>query len=69
MRRGALPKVATMVQVILVEESPSESAQDIVQRQAGAPPLVILGWRALQHCATPLAAAVVGLASSETQHA
>jgi DNA-binding response OmpR family regulator len=76
-----------MVDVILVEESLSESAlaciaialrrpgtrvaearslqqaHDIVQRQADTPPLVILGWRALQLCLKPFAGTVVGLAS------
>lgn len=40
-----------------------QQAHDIVQRQTGAPPLVILGWRSLQLCLKPLAATVVGLAS------
>jgi hypothetical protein len=76
-----------MVEVILVEESFSESAlaciaialrrpgtrvaearslrdaRDILERQAEAPPLVILGWRSLQLGLKPFAATVVGLAN------
>jgi hypothetical protein len=76
-----------MVEVILVEESFSESAlaciaialrrpgtrvaearsvrhaRAILERQAGVPPLVILGWRSLQLGLKPFAATVVGLAS------
>jgi hypothetical protein len=76
-----------MVEVILVEESVSESAlaciaialrrpgtrvaearslQDargILERHAGAPPLLVLGWHSLQLGLEPFAATVVALAS------